>query len=305
MTAAREKNFISAVVYLHNEEGRAAGFLEMLRKVLEERFEQYEIVAVDDASSDGTAQEVRRFAAEQMEKPLTLLHMSLRQGREKCMNAGQDCAIGDFVYEFDSILTPYPEALIFQAYQTALQGSDVVTVGPSRVRAGSRLFYGVFNRFSRSAYPLGTDAFCLLSRRAINRVHAQSAGLAYRKAAYAASGLRVSSLTFEGALQGSRGGDLDLAVDSLALYTDAGYRVSLAVTGCMFCLALAELLYTLAIFFRGDFVEGWVTTMFVLTLGLAGLFLVLTIVVKYLSLILKLTFEKQDYLVESIEKFQK
>ena len=33
--------------------------------------------------------------------------------------------------------------------------------------------------------------------------------------------------------------------------------------------------------------------------------LVLTIVVKYLSLILKLTFEKQDYLVESIEKFQK
>ena len=160
MTAAREKNFISAVVYLHNEEGRAAGFLEMLRKVLEERFEQYEIVAVDDASSDGTAQEVRRFAAEQMEKPLTLLHMSLRQGREKCMNAGQDCAIGDFVYEFDSILTPYPEALIFQAYQTALQGSDVVTVGPSRVRAGSRLFYGVFNRFSRSAYPLGTDAFC-------------------------------------------------------------------------------------------------------------------------------------------------
>ena len=45
--------------------------------------------------------------------------------------------------------------------------------------------------------------------------------------------------------------------------------------------------------------------MFVLTLGLAGLFLVLTIVVKYLSLILKLTFEKQDYLVESIEKFQK
>ena len=40
-------------------------------------------------------------------------------------------------------------------------------------------------------------------------------------------------------------------------------------------------------------------------LGLAGLFLVLTIVVKYLSLILKLTFEKQDYLVESIEKFQK
>ena len=41
MTAAREKNFISAVVYLHNEEGRAAGFLGMLRKVLEERFDYF------------------------------------------------------------------------------------------------------------------------------------------------------------------------------------------------------------------------------------------------------------------------
>jgi len=45
--------------------------------------------------------------------------------------------------------------------------------------------------------------------------------------------------------------------------------------------------------------------MFVLTLGLAGLFAVLTIVVKYLSLLLELTFKKQKYLVESIEKLQK
>lgn len=305
MAMNKEKNFISAVVYLRNDGKAVAPFLAMLKEELEAHFEQYEIVAVDDASTDDTADQVRRFARENMEKPLTLLHTSIRQDTEKCMNAGQDCAIGDFVYEFDSVQQPYAPGLIFEAYQTALKGSDVVTVSPSRVKAGSKLFYKVFNRFSHSAYPLCTDAFRLLSRRAINRVHAQSAGLAYRKAAYAASGLKVTTLTFEGALEGSRGSSMDLAMDSLALYTDAGYRISLTVTVMMFCLAMAELLYTLVIFFRGNFVEGWVTTMFVLTLGLAGLFLVLTIVVKYLSLILKLTFKKQDYLVESIEKFQK
>ena len=36
-----------------------------------------------------------------------------------------------------------------------------------------------------------------------------------------------------------------------------------------------------------------------------GLFAVLTIIVKYLSLLLNLTFRQQKYLVESIEKLQK
>ena len=45
--------------------------------------------------------------------------------------------------------------------------------------------------------------------------------------------------------------------------------------------------------------------MFVIPVGFAGLFAVLTIVVKYLSLLLELTFKQQKYLVESIEKLQK
>lgn len=45
--------------------------------------------------------------------------------------------------------------------------------------------------------------------------------------------------------------------------------------------------------------------MFVLTLGFAGLFAVLTIIIKYLSLLVDLVFKKQNYLIESIEKIQK
>ena len=45
--------------------------------------------------------------------------------------------------------------------------------------------------------------------------------------------------------------------------------------------------------------------MFVITVGFSGLFAVLTIVVKYLSLLVDLVFKQQKYLVESIEKLQK
>ena len=221
------------------------------------------------------------------------------------MNAGLDAAIGDYVYEFDSTRHPYEPSMVFAAYQTALKGNDIVSVCPSRTTGGSGLFYKVFNASSHSAYKLRTDAFRLVTRRAINRVHASSEHLPYRKAAYAASGLKMADLEFDGVLPNTEQGRWNLAMDSLALYTDAGFKASTGITMFMMILALAELLYTVVVFATGHPIEGWTTTMLVLTVGFAGLFAVLTILVKYLSLLLDLTFKKQKYLVESIEKIQK
>ncbi len=84
------------------------------------------------------------------------------------MNAGLDAAIGDYVYEFDSTELCYQAELIFKAYQTALTGSDIVSVCPRTVRGSS----GLFTRCSTliPKVPTGCDAFRLVTRRAINRV---------------------------------------------------------------------------------------------------------------------------------------
>ena len=300
----KEKNFISAVVYLHNDGAQAVRFFKALNAVLDQHFEQYELVAVDDACADDTIPTLRDWA-KALEKPLTILHLSLHQGRETAMNAGLDAAIGDYVYEFDSTQTPYPIELVFEAYRAAMAGSDIVSVCPRSTAGSSKMFYRVFNGNSHSAYKLRTDAFRLVTRRAINRVHASSAHLPYRKAAYAASGLKMTDLEFDGQLTVKGSGRFNLAVDSLALYTDFGFKASMTITLCMLALALAELVYTLIIFATGHPVAGWTTTMFVITVGFAGLFAVLTIVVKYLCLLLNLNFRQQKYLVESIEKLQK
>ena len=228
----KEKNFISAVVYLHNDGAQAVRFFKALNAVLDQHFEQYELVAVDDACADDT-------------------------------------------------------------------------ICPRSTAGSSKMFYRVFNGNSHSAYKLRTDAFRLVSRRAINRVHASSETLPYRKAAYAASGLKMTDLEFDGRLTDNSGGRFALAMDSLALYTDAGYKLSAGIAIVMMFLALAELAYTLIIFCAGHPIEGWTTMMFVLTLGFAGLFAVLTIIIKYLSLLVDLVFKKQNYLIESIEKIQK
>ena len=303
-TTNKEKNFISAVIYLHNDGARAVTFLRQLATVLDATFEQYELVAVDDACTDDTIPALRQWAKD-LEKPLTVLHMSLHQGLELAMNAGLDAAIGDYVYEFDSCEAPYAMDLVVKAYRTALSGSDIVSVCPRHTKGSSRMFYRVFNANSNSAYQLRTDAFRLVSRRAINRVHAISDNLPYRKAAYATSGLKMAVLDFEGYAK-TENDRFDLAVNSLVLYTDAGYKISLGIAECMMWLALAELLYTLYIYLFGGYpVEGWTTTMFVLTVGFAGVFAILSIIIKYLSLLVDLVFKKQKYMVESIEKIQK
>ncbi len=300
----KEKNFISAVVYLHNDGARAAEFCKMLSEQLGEHFKQYEIIAVDDACTDNTVELLRQWGKEQP-MPLTILHMSLYHGLENSMNAGLDASIGDYVYEFDSTEVTYPVSFVFQAYETALQGSDIVSVCPNNVRDGSSLFYKIFNANFHSVYKLRTDAFRLVSRRAMNRVHSTSAHMPYRKAAYAASGLKMTDLEYAGKLSRKHGGRFNLAVESLALYTDAGFKVSASLTICLLLLALVELVYTLVIFATGYPVAGWTTTMFVLTVGFMGMFGVLTIVIKYLSLLVDLVFRHQKYLVESIEKIQK
>ncbi len=306
--AEKEKNFVSAVVYLGEEQGCAAPFLEMLTAELSARFEQYELVFVDDASRDATMAEVRAALtalAGEKPVPVTVVHMSLKQGLELAMNAGQDMAIGDFVYEFDSMKMPYPAELIGGAYDACLAGSDIVSVSPSKNRSAlSSLFYRMFNSASRSKYKLHTDVFRLLSRRAINRVRSISTAMPYRKAAYAASGLKLSTLSFPGSA-----GDLkeklrlSRAMDSLALYTDLGYRVSLGISVFMLVLMVASLVYTLVNVLSGrQLAEGWTTLMLLLTGGFFGVFLILAIVLKYLSLVVDLIFKKQKYLVESVEK---
>ena len=303
-TGSREKNFVSAVVYLHNDGLRAVQFFKILAEQLDAHFDQYEIVAVDDACTDDTVEQVRAWA-KGINQPLTLLHMSLYQQREPCMNAGLDAAIGDYIYEFDSTETPYPHDMIYLAYTTAQAGSDIVSVCPDHARGASKAFYRLFNANSRSAYKLRTDAFRLVTRRAVNRVHASSEHLPYRKAAYAASGLKMATIEFDGHIADTATGRFDLAVDSLTLYTDAGFKVSVGIAFFMMALAVAELIYTLVILCVGNPVAGWTTTMFVLTVGFAGVFAVLAVIVKYLSLLVDLTFKKQKYLIESIEKIQK
>lgn len=311
MLLNKEKNFISTVIYVYNQEKNIYKFLQELNSKLKQNFEKYEIICVNDASTDKSVEEIKRFASEIKGSVVSVLNMSFFQGLEAAMYAGVDLSIGDFVYEFDSVSFAYPMQLIMDVYQRSLQGYDIVSAAPpsKEQKATSKLFYKIFNEASHTQYMLQTESFRILSRRGINRVHSISNRIPYRKAIYANCGLKVDTLVYENTESLQKNMDKvsfrkqkETAIDAIVLYTDIAYRVSTGFSMIMMILTVLIGLYTVGVYLIGRPVAGWTTTMLFLAFAFLGLFIILTIVVKYMSILLKLNFNKQKYILESIEK---
>ncbi len=311
MSLNKEKNFVSAVVYLYNDEKNVSGFLTQINDTLKENFEKYEIVCVNDCSTDNTVKAVENFCEENSVKSLTVINTSFFQGVESAMMAGVDISIGDFVFEFDSCVTDYEAYMVMAIYRKSLEGNDVVFAIPqTKGRFTSKMFYKLFNGFSNMQYKIKTGRFSIISRRGINRVKSMGVKTVYRKAVYASCGLPVADYEYTPVAEVKTADNQkpikqELALNSLILFTDIGYKISITLTAVMAFVLMLAGIYTVAVFMSASPVAGWTTTMLVMSFGFFGLFVLFAFVLKYLSVILNLVFTKKQYVVESIRKITK
>ena len=81
-----------------------------------------------------------------------------------------------------------------------------------------------------------------------------------------------------------------------------GYKAARVMTFTMAALILLVFVYAVIVFLVGHPVEGWTTTMLFMGLSFFGIFAIMAVILKYLSLITNLVFKKQEYVFESIEK---
>lgn len=313
MISDKEKNFVSLVVYVRNSENCIEKFLEIVDRELEKNFEKYEIICVNDASDDESVNVIGKYAANRRNGVISVINMSYFQGVETSMNAGVDLAIGDFVFEFDTIYVDNALCdMLMEAYRHALKGYDIVSVVPDKNRNRlSSLFYKLYNMVSHTKNKLCTETFCILSRRGINRICSINKNIPYRKPIYANCGLPVDYLVYktsekEGLKPAGNTDEerIDTAVNSLILFTDVAYRVSVWFAITMMLGAALGGLYVISVHFsHRKPIEGWTTTMMFLTLCFCAVFALLAIIIKYLSIILKMIFQKQKYLIDSISKY--
>lgn len=311
--ANKEKNFASAVIYVHNAENRIETFLKTIIEVMEENFEHSEIICVNDSSDDNSLSLIKKTSECALTTSISIVNMSYFHGLELSMNAGLDMAIGDFVFEFDNTYLDFEPSVVMDIYYRSLKGYDIVSASADRKeKFMSKMFYRVFDRYADLSYTMSTESFRVLSRRVLNRIDSMNKTIPYRKAVYANCGLKTDNIRYRVVNQTpifidkkEKNFRSNLAVDSLLLFTKMGYSFAKSMTIFMMCMSVFMIVYSAVIYATSNPVAGWTTTILFLSVAFFGLFGILTIVVKYLQLLVDLVFKRKHYSFESIEKLTK
>ena len=165
---------VSVVFSFRNERDNIPTLIERCDAALTAAGVDYELVFVNDASTDGS---LETLLEERQRNPrVKIVNMARRFGVAECMRAGMAAAKGDAVIYMDADLQDPPE-VIPQLVERWRGGADVVhTVrtrrhGESALKMGlTRLAYRLIHSGSSIELPVDAGDFKLLSRKAVDHL---------------------------------------------------------------------------------------------------------------------------------------
>ncbi len=267
---------LSVIIPFLNEREVLPACHERLRRVLNTLGLSYEIVFVDDGSSDGSAEYLQTLLRE--ERGIKLVRLSRNFGKEAAMTAGIEHASGAAVILLDADLQDPPEAIpaMVRAWK---EGADVVSMR-RRSRAGESVlkrlsayaYYRLLSRLSKAAIPPDTGDFRLMSRRAVTALMQLPERCRYMKGLYAWVGMPTRIIDYDrepraaGTTKWSYLALFRLAMEGITSFSTAPLRWA---TGLGAVAALGGAVFGAAIIFKtlmfGDDVAGYPSLMAMMT----------------------------------------
>jgi dolichol-phosphate mannosyltransferase len=166
----RELNLLSVVAPMHCEEDTVQAFHDRVATALAGL--PFELVIVDDGSTDRTGEELEEIAAR--DPRVKVITLSRSFGHQAALSAGLDHASGDAIVMIDGDLQDPPE-VILDLLARWREGSDVVYAVRTE-RAGetkakvvtARWFYAMFSKLAQVGQMQNAGDFRLMDRRALN-----------------------------------------------------------------------------------------------------------------------------------------
>lgn len=196
------KPLLSVVVPAYNEQVVLPEFHRRTMAALRPLAVTFEIIYVDDGSSDGTMTVLRSLYDADPEN-VVVVALSRNFGKEAAMTAGFAHARGDAIVVIDSDLQDPPE-LIGKLLEYWRAGYDVVYARRKRrlgetllKRLTSHYFYRVIRSVSRVRIPHDTGDFRLLSRRALDALLTLREQHRFMKGLFSWIGFRQQAVEYE------------------------------------------------------------------------------------------------------------
>lgn len=307
--AAPFEGLFSAIVPCRDEaEALPLFYAEFARVMAQMHAENFELIFVEDGSSDATLSEIKKLA--EADRRVKFVSFSRNFGKEAAMFAGFRAAKGDFVAVMDADLQD-PPSLLPQMFQMISDCDCVATARKSRtdeppVRSFfARLFYKCMNAVSPLKFRSGARDFRLMRRRVVNELLRLGEYNRFTKGFYEWVGFDVKWLEFDNVPRAA--GKTKWSFWGLLLYSVEAFTsfsaiplIAMSILGLFFCVFSAAAIIFLAvrqlIFHNSAF--GW-TSMVCILFFLSGLQLFcLGILGQYVSKIYLETKHRPHYIIK-------
>lgn len=281
--------FLSVVLLARNQGPRLEGILRGVTNQLCGCVSDYELIVVDNASSDQSVDILRGLIAPNGLPNLQVYALTKEVAYETAAWAGIENALGDFV----AVVDPISDDLAFlpEMLDQAVSGADVVFANNQRkppqsiaYRAARAVFNSIYKTFNGIEVAKETPSYQVLSKRVISFIlqHPQPQ-VVYRHlaatAGFARVNLEYSAAPLEQEPKGL-GESIDRGMRLLVSTTEGPMRL---VTRLSLFGAAANLLYSIYVvavgLMKADVAPGWVS----LSLQQSGMFFLISLVLLVLG----------------------
>ena len=301
---------ISIVIPCYNEAGNIEEMYRRLNETLSPIVQNYELIFVDDYSTDNSRAIMKKLAGK--DKRVVLLFFSRNFGHSQYgLTAGCDYSTGDAVVWIEGDLQDPPE-LIAEFILRWRQGYDVVyglrtkRKGSLFLRACYKIFYVVFSKLSSIKVPKDAGDFSLLDRKVVNIIRTMPERDRYMRGLRAWTGFQSIGVPYtrDARFEGKSSNNL---VSNIKWAKKAIFSFSYAPIECIFYLALlafiagvlAFIVYFLTYFF-GNPPRGFSTLLLITILFGSVQLLSLSIIAEYISRIFEEVKGRPQYIIEEV-----
>jgi dolichol-phosphate mannosyltransferase len=295
MSEGNESPLISIVVPVYQEEDIIETFHDELQRVIDGVSScRFEIIYVNDGSTDGTERKLREIA--ERHSAVALLNLSRNFGHQNALTCGFDHAEGDAVICIDADLQ-HPPSLIPDMIGKWLEGYDVVyTIRKDSEktsffkRVSGRFFYRLMSRISHTAIHENAADFRLISLK-VNDIlkHDIRERNRFLRGLVSWVGFRSVGIEFEAGRRSKGSSKYDLlrmirfASTGIAFFSTLPLKMGLLLGVLFGFFSIGYGIYTIFVaLFTDKTVPGWATIIVLITflsaiqcflIGLVGLYI--------------------------------
>lgn len=301
---------LSIVAPFFNEEAVLAEYIEKTLAILEKNFTTYELILIDDGSTDQSSFICMPFIRKNAN--IRLLRLSRNYGHEIALTAGLDYATGDQVIMMDTDLQHPPE-LIPDLVQKAGEGYDVVCA--SRIdriheswlkKLTAHLFYYVSRKMTGFEIHANRGNYRLLSKAVVESIKQMKESNRHLVMMFAYVGFKTAELPFScpprkaGKSKYHLRALINLSLDSIIGFSARPLRLMsvFSIFISILMMGYAGFVLIEKLFLHQALADGMASIIFLISGLFSVLFLFLAVISEYISRILVETKNRPLYYIK-------